>query len=144
MSEHVDVDAAVAEIKAKSDQVRTALAGICGLGTAGNGAITATVDSAGHLRDLKLTPDALRFGGRLASLIIQATALAEKDAATKAEVVMRPLTSDRRVADGMRTVRATLQQGQQQRRSQQPMTDQEIQAADDAYFEQRNRDGWTS
>lgn len=72
MSEPVDLDATVAEIKAKSDQVRTALASIRGHGTTGNGTITATVDSAGHLRDLKLTPDALRFGNRLAALIVEA------------------------------------------------------------------------
>ncbi|WP_280456021.1 YbaB/EbfC family nucleoid-associated protein [Nocardia brasiliensis] len=143
MSEPVDVDAAVAEIKAKSDQVRTALASIRGVGIAGNGAITATVDSAGHLRDLKLTPEAFRFGNRLAAMILQATAAAEKDAAAKAKTAMRPLTSDHRVEAGVRTARAVFGQGQSRRAAPRTMTEEEIQAADDAYFEQRNRHGWT-
>ncbi|WP_405160790.1 YbaB/EbfC family nucleoid-associated protein [Nocardia sp. NBC_01499] len=141
MSEYVDVDAALAEIKTKTLKVQKALASIRGTGTAGNGTITAIVDSAGHLRDLKLSPDALRFGSRLPGMIVQATAAAEKDAAAKANAAMRPLTSDHRVEAGMQTIRETL--GQAPPPSPRPMTDEEIQAADDAYFEQRNQHGWT-
>ncbi|MFG1796656.1 YbaB/EbfC family nucleoid-associated protein [Nocardia sp. NPDC049149] len=143
MSEHVDVDAALAEIKAKSDQVSTALAGIRGVGIAGNGAITATVDSAGHLRDLKLTKEAFRSGNRLAAMILQATAAAEKDAAAKAKTAMRPLANDHRVLAGVRTARAVFGQSQPRRVVPGTMTKEQIQAADDAYFEQRNRNGWT-
>ncbi|MEV2226823.1 YbaB/EbfC family nucleoid-associated protein [Nocardia vinacea] len=60
MNDNPDLDAAIVEIKAKTSQVQAAIAKIRGTGTAGNGAITAIVDSAGHLRDLKLTRDATR------------------------------------------------------------------------------------
>ncbi|MFI6999329.1 hypothetical protein [Nocardia sp. NPDC050175] len=105
--------------------------------------MVAVVDSAGHLRDLKLAQQALQHGSRLASMIVHATALAEKDAAAKAEAAMRPLTSDHRVEAGIRTVRAVFGPGRPACAVPGPMTDAEIQAADDACFEQRNRQGWT-
>ncbi|WP_433664718.1 YbaB/EbfC family nucleoid-associated protein [Nocardia sp. CA-128927] len=141
MSEHTDFDAAVEEIKSKAHQVRSALARVRGKGTAGNGAVTAIVDSNGRLRDLRLSREALRYGDRLAELILQATADAETDAATKAQQATRPLTDDHRVQAGLATVTGIIEEPASAPR--QPMSEDEIRAADDAYFERLNR-GWTS
>ncbi|MGW4326000.1 YbaB/EbfC family nucleoid-associated protein [Nocardia sp. NPDC004573] len=142
MSEPPDLDATLEEMKNKASQVKSALSRIRGIGTAGNGAITAIVDSAGHLRDLNLTRDAHRWGDRLASLILQATTAAERDAATKAEKAMRPLIHDERVEAGIKTIRETFGQAESRTKPTRPMTEDEIQAADDAYFERMNRQGW--
>ncbi|MGY5309182.1 YbaB/EbfC family nucleoid-associated protein [Nocardia gipuzkoensis] len=142
MSEPPDLDATLEEMKTRANQVKSALSRIRGIGIAGNGAITAIVDSAGHLRDLKLTRDAHRWGDRLASLILQATAAAEKDAAAKAEKVMGPLIHDERVEAGIKTIRETFGQAEPRTKPPTPMTEEEIQAADDAYFERMNRQGW--
>ncbi|MGY2126392.1 YbaB/EbfC family nucleoid-associated protein [Nocardia gipuzkoensis] len=142
MSEAPDLDAAIEEMKAKASVVKTALDRIRGTGTAGNGTVTAIVDSAGHLRDLKLTRDAHRWGDRLASLILQATAIAEQDAAAKAEKAMHPLIHDERVEAGIKTIREAFGQAEPRPKPPRPMTEEEIQAADDAYFERMNRQGW--
>ncbi|MBF6302992.1 YbaB/EbfC family nucleoid-associated protein [Nocardia amamiensis] len=142
MSEPSDLDATLEEMKTKASQVKSALGRVRGTGTAGNGTVTAIVDSAGHLRDLELTRDALRWGDRLASLILQATAAAEKDAAAKAEQAMHPLIHDERVEAGIKTIRETFGQAEPRTKPPRPMTEEEIQAADDAYFERMNRQGW--
>lgn len=144
MNDNLDLDAAIAEIKVKTSQVQATIAKIRGTGTAGNGTITAIVDSAGHLRDLKLTRDATRWGDRLASMILQATADAERDAAAKVQKAMRPLTHDPRFQAGAEAIREAF--GQVDPVSQLPkaMTEDEIQAADDAYFERMNQRGWST
>ena len=141
MTDHPDLDASIEEIQAKANRVKAELKKITGSGTAANGTITATVDSAGHLRDLKLPANTTRLGSKLPRLILEATAAAEKDARQKTTQAMRPLTDDHRVENGLRTIRETLgtESPPQQRR---PMTEEEIQAADDAYFERMNRGGW--
>src|SRR5689334_21213251 len=100
MSETPDLDATIEEMKTKTARVKAELAAITGTGSAANGTVIATVDSAGHLRDLKLPRDTARLGTQLAPLILQATAQAENDARQKAATALRPLTSDDRVAAG--------------------------------------------
>ncbi|BCK56217.1 YbaB/EbfC family nucleoid-associated protein [Nocardia wallacei] len=142
MSEYPDVDAGLAEVQAKAARVQANLKKIRGTGTAANGTIVATVDSAGHLRGLTLPPNTTRFGSQLSLLILEATAAAEKDAARKSAHAVRPLTADDRVQAGLTAIRATL--NQHDRVTQQPraLTEDEIQAADDAYFEKMNGNGW--
>lgn len=135
MSGDPDYDAAIDEIRAKANKVQAAMAKVRGTGTAENGAISATVDAAGHLRDLKLPRDAHRLGDRLAGLILEAAANAERDAATKSAAAMLPLTEDIRVVEGLQSVRETF--GQPARPTS-PLTDAEIEAADDAYFARLN------
>ncbi|MBF6150216.1 YbaB/EbfC family nucleoid-associated protein [Nocardia nova] len=142
MSENPDLDATLQEMKTKAAQVKTALATITGIGTAANGAIVATVDAAGHLRDLKLPRDTARLGPQLATLILQATAEAENDAHHKSAAAVRPLTSDDRVASGLKTIRETLGAADSDSTPHRVITEEEIQAADDAYFERMNRGGW--
>ncbi|WP_063007187.1 YbaB/EbfC family nucleoid-associated protein [Nocardia kruczakiae] len=143
MSEEPDLDATIEEMKTKTAQVKAELAKITGTGTAANGTIIATVDSAGHLRDLTLPRDTARLGTQLAQLILQAAAQAENDARQKAAAALRPFTTDDRVASGLKTIRETLGTPDPQPQPRRPMTEDEIQAADDAYFERMNRRGWT-
>ncbi|WP_024803056.1 YbaB/EbfC family nucleoid-associated protein [Nocardia sp. BMG51109] len=142
MSEYPDLDASIADIQNKAARVKADLAAIRGTGTAANGTITAVVDSAGHLRALTLPANTTRLGNQLSRLILEATAAAEKDARHKSTQAMRPLTSDHRVENGLRTIRETFDP-RQTRQHDRPMTEEEIQAADDAYFERMNRGGWT-
>ncbi|WP_280317638.1 YbaB/EbfC family nucleoid-associated protein [Nocardia wallacei] len=142
MTEHSDLDASIEEMRAKASRVQTELKKIRGTGTAANGTITATVDSAGHLRDLKLPANPGRLGPRLASLILQATRAAETDAAQQAARAMRPLTSDDRVQAGLKVIQETLDERRQAAQRARPMTEAEVLAADDAYFERMNRLGW--
>lgn len=141
MSEPTEIDSTLAEIRAKADRVRTAMVKIRGVGRAANGTIVATVDAAGRLRDLHLPRDVSRLGPRLADLILEATTAAERDAATKAAKATQPLTRDPRVRAGLEGIRETIH-GTPQPAKTKPMTEQEIQAADDAYFERMNRRGW--
>lgn len=135
MSADPEYDAAVDEIRAKANKVAAAMAKVRGVGTAGNGAIRATVDAAGHLRGLELPRDAHRHGDRLAGLILEAAAAAEQDAATKSAAAMLPLTEDSRVVEGMESVRETFGKPTP---AVTPMTAAEIEAADDAYFARLN------
>lgn len=135
MSADPEYDAAIDEIRTKANKVQATLAKVRGSGTAGNGAISATVDAAGHLRDLKLPRDAHRLGDRLACLILEAAANAERDAATKSAAAMLPLTNDSRVVEGLKSVRETFGTPPQ---STTPLTDAEVEAADDAYFARLN------
>ncbi|MQY22291.1 YbaB/EbfC family nucleoid-associated protein [Nocardia macrotermitis] len=141
MSDLTDVDAALADIRAKADLVRTTMAKIQGVGKAANGTIVATVDAAGHLRDLHLPRDTSRLGTQLAQLILEATAAAERDAAKQAAAATRPLTSDPRVQAGLEAIRETFPSTDEPAKRK-PMTEAEIQAADDAYFERMNGTGW--
>lgn len=142
MSDDPDIDAAMEEMKTKAAQVQAALSKIRGTGTAGNGVVTAIVDSGGHLRDLKLGRGAVQYGDKLAGMILRATAAAERDAEAKAQVAMRPLTQDQRVEGGLRTIRETFGQDQPPPSAVNAMTEEEIQAADDEYFERMNQQGW--
>lgn len=141
MSEYPDVDAGLAEVQAKAARVQANLKKIRGTGTAANGTIVATVDSAGHLRGLTLPPNTTRFGSQLSLLILEATAAAEKDAARKSAHAVRP-SPQTTVSRLTTAIRATL--NQHDRVTQQPraLTEDEIQAADDAYFEKMNGNGW--
>ncbi|WP_067665907.1 YbaB/EbfC family nucleoid-associated protein [Nocardia miyunensis] len=141
MSDSTEIDTTLAEIRAKADRVRAAMAKIRGVGRAGNGTIFATVDAAGRLRDLHLPRDVSRLGPRLADLILEATTAAERDAAKQAAAATQPLTGDPRVRTGIEAVRETIT-GTPRPAKTKPMTEQEIQAADDAYFERMNRTGW--
>ncbi|WP_083885532.1 YbaB/EbfC family nucleoid-associated protein [Nocardia thailandica] len=85
-----EFDRTIAEIRVKATQVQQVLQQVTGIGTAANGRVTATVDAAGRLRDLRLTPAAYRHRDRLPTLILQATASAEDDAARKAEACAAP------------------------------------------------------
>jgi DNA-binding protein YbaB len=138
-----DLDSTIEEMQTRVAKIRSALARIRGTGTAAHGTITATVDASGHLRDLQLPRDAHRWGDKLAQLILNATTAAEHDAATKVDKLMQPLVHDERVKAGMTAILETFDRPGTPHATT-TMSEAEIQAADDAYFERMNREGWTN
>ncbi|MVU81037.1 hypothetical protein GPX89_27790 [Nocardia sp. ET3-3] len=134
-----DLDATLTEIHARAAKVQAELTRIRGTGTAANGTITAIVDSGGRLRDLKLPTNVARLGTELSDLILQATAAAEEDAQNQAAQALRPLTSDERVQNGLNAIRKDLKTLNS---APKPRTEEEFQAADDAYYQRMNRNGW--
>jgi len=141
MTTDPEFDRTIADIRAKAEQVHHALRRITGTGTAGEGTVTAVVDAAGHLRDLRLTPAAYRHGDRLPGLILKATAAAENDAARQTHAAQQPLLQDPLLAEGIRAMDETLGL-HTPAVAETPMSADEITAADDAYFERMNQQGW--
>ncbi|WP_039804519.1 YbaB/EbfC family nucleoid-associated protein [Nocardia araoensis] len=141
MNQPPELDTTIAEMQTRVTKIRSVLAHIRGTGTAANGTITAIIDASGHLRDLKLPRDAHRWGDKLAQLILHATAAAERDAATKVDKAMQPLLRGERVKAGIEAIRETFAQVGPPLNATTAMTEEEVQAADDAYFERLNRRG---
>ncbi|MGW5456996.1 YbaB/EbfC family nucleoid-associated protein [Nocardia sp. NPDC003979] len=142
MTDEHDIDAALVDIRRKTNSIQEALRTIVGTGTAGNGAITAIVDASGRLRDLKLGRSAFQLGSQLPEAILRAAAAAEKDAAIQTERAIQPLVSDERITVGMKAIQETFEAVDRRAAPQRAMTDEEVQAADDAYFERMNSRGW--
>jgi DNA-binding protein YbaB len=60
-----------------------------------NSELSATVDAHGHVRDIRLTPQALHLGeSRLAQLLTETLQRAQTDAARQVEQAWKPHTSD--------------------------------------------------
>ncbi|MBU3063126.1 YbaB/EbfC family nucleoid-associated protein [Nocardia sp. NEAU-G5] len=136
--------AALAGMQQKVDVVRAALRRIKVRASSRNGELGVTVDAQGHVRDIHLTAQALRLGeNRLAQVLLETIQRAEADAARQAVEAARPLTDDRLIAEAVKEARhMTTGKSSAGPPARQPMTEEEIQAADDAYFERLNR-GWT-
>ncbi|MGF6884853.1 DNA-binding protein YbaB [Nocardia sp. GAS34] len=137
--------AALAEVQQKVDAVRSALRRIKVRASSRNGELGVTVNAQGHVRDIHLTAQALRLGeNRLAQVLLETIRRAEKDARQQAAEAARPLTGDPRIADTIQEARRmTTTQTSGKSPARQAMTEEEIQTADDAYFERLNR-GWTN
>ncbi|MGF6889527.1 DNA-binding protein YbaB [Nocardia sp. GAS34] len=136
--------AAVADVQQKVDTVRSALRRIKVRATSRNGELGVTVNAQGHVRDIQLTAQALRLGeNRLSQMLLEAIQRAEKDEKQQAADAARPLTGDRLIAETMQEARrmTTGQASGSKSSARQAMTEEEIQAADDAYFERLNC-GW--
>ncbi|WP_067682357.1 YbaB/EbfC family nucleoid-associated protein [Nocardia miyunensis] len=136
--------AALAEMQRKVNEVHAALARIRVRASSRNGELGVTVDAQGHVQDIRLTARALGLGEkRLAHVLLETIQHAEADAARQAGEAARPLTGDPRIAATMTEARRMITGGAEGKRPPpRAMTEQEIQAADDAYFERMNRRGW--
>ncbi|WP_442941393.1 YbaB/EbfC family nucleoid-associated protein [Nocardia sp. NBC_00403] len=126
----------------KAAVARASLELVRGRGTSANGSVTATVDSAGRLRDLNFTAVAYKSGTQLPKLVLEATRNAERDALKQTREIMRPITSDSRVQASLAAAREVVGNAAAPAPAQHRMTEEEIQAADDAYFERMNERGW--
>ncbi|MBU3066401.1 YbaB/EbfC family nucleoid-associated protein [Nocardia sp. NEAU-G5] len=135
--------AALAGVQQKVDVVRAALCRIKVRASSRNGELGVTVNAQGHVRDIHLTAQALRLGEtRLAQVLLETIQRAEADAARQAADAARPLTDDRLISETMEEARRmTTGKSSAEPPTRRPMSEQEIQAADDAYFERLNR-GW--
>lgn len=137
--------AAMADMQRKVDAVQAAIGRISVRASSRNGELGVTVDAQGHVRDVHLTAQALRLGeNRLAQVLLETIQHAETDAARQAAKAARPLTGDPAIAEAIKEVRRmTADRSDAGAASaRRAMTEAEIQAADDAYFERMNRRGW--
>lgn len=135
---------ALADMQRKIDAVQDAVARIRVRATSRGGELGVTVDAQGHVQDIQLTTRALQLGEkRLAQVLMDTIQQAEADAARQARKAARPLTGDPRIAETMKDLRR-MTTGQTDLEPPPPrvMTEEQIQAADDAYFERMNRRGW--
>jgi DNA-binding protein YbaB len=95
-------------MKEKAAVVSAALAKVKGTGTSPGGAVTVTVDAAGHLRDIRISSSAYRSPNRIPGFILQATAAAEAVAESQAAQIMQPITSDPRLRNARTSIRQLL------------------------------------
>ncbi|MFI5781463.1 hypothetical protein [Nocardia sp. NPDC051570] len=97
------------------------------------------IDASGDITDLQIAPAAMRWSsGQLSQALIDCHQKARADAKAKAERLID--TADPRIREQLRQAReASTGPEPEHHRSR---TEEEIQAADDAYFERMNRHGW--
>ncbi len=136
--------ASLADMQRKVDAVRSALGRVSVRASSRNGELGVTVDAQGHVQNIRLTAQALRLGEkRLGQVLLETIQQAEADAAREAAKAAKPLTGDRLIAETMKEARRMATgRSAAEPQARRPMTEEEIQAADDAYFERLNR-GWT-
>lgn len=131
--------AVLADVQQKVDTVRAAMRRITVRTSSRNGELSVTVNAQGHVRDIHLTAKALRLGeSQLAQVLLEAIQRAEKDARQQAVSAARPLTGDRLIAETMQEARRMTTGQSAANPLRRAKTEEEIQAADDAYFERQN------
>lgn len=134
MNDYPDIPDTVRKIQTTAKQIQEKLASIRGTGTNGSQAVTVVVDASGRLKDVTLTNAALSRPLQLPTLILEAAAAAESDAARKVSEAMHPLTSDTRIGPAIDAFRQEF--GGEDEHTQ-PQS-----ANDEAYFQDASANGW--
>ncbi|WP_435593872.1 hypothetical protein [Nocardia sp. bgisy118] len=134
------LEANLTEIRRNTAQFGKAVAAV--RGRAEMPGLAIEVDSQGTITDLRITPGAMRWTNtQLAKAITDTHRRARDDATAKTDRLLQ--TADpriRRAAEQLRGEPAPTPSPADSR----PMSEEEIQAADDAYFERHNREGWNA
>ncbi|MGO4613056.1 hypothetical protein AB4305_03770 [Nocardia sp. 2YAB30] len=127
----------LAEIRRTGQQLATAAAAIRGRGEVRG--ITVEVDMQGDITNLQIAPGAMRWSStQLTAALLDGHRRARADAAAKAEKLLR--TTDPRIRQQSQELKDELAKAQPAPRR--PLTEHEVQEADDRYFERMN--GWTT
>ncbi|WP_186626582.1 YbaB/EbfC family nucleoid-associated protein [Rhodococcus sp. BP22] len=135
MNDYPDFPDTVREIQTTAKQIQEKLVSIRGTGsTTGSQAVTVVVDASGRLKDITLTNAALSRPRQLPTLILEAAAAAESDAACKVDDALRPLTSDTRIGPAMDAFRQEFGAEDEHTPPQS--------ANDEAYFQDASANGW--
>ncbi|WP_083863543.1 YbaB/EbfC family nucleoid-associated protein [Nocardia exalbida] len=101
--------------------------------------VTIEVNVKGDITSLHIAPGAMRWSStQLTNTLMECHQKAQADAAAKAKRVAHPV--DPRIKAQLQQLRNVTEAEPTERRP--AMTEAEIQAADDAYFERMNRQGW--
>ncbi|MFD0360091.1 YbaB/EbfC family nucleoid-associated protein [Nocardia sp. GCM10030253] len=101
--------------------------------------VTIEVSANGDITSLQIAPGAMRWtSAQLTSALLDCHRRARADAAAKTEQIIR--NADSRLRNPMQELLGKAEAAVTEPR--QPMTEEEIQAADDAYFDRMNRRGW--
>ncbi|WP_435593876.1 hypothetical protein [Nocardia sp. bgisy118] len=134
------LEANLTEIRRNTAQLGKAVAAVRGRSQIPGLAVE--VDAHGTITDLRITPGAMRWTNtQLAKAITDTHRRARADATAKTDRLLQ--TADPRIrhaAEQLRSEPTPTPSPADPR----PMSEKEIQAADDAYFEQRNREGWNA
>lgn len=134
MNDYPDLPDTVRRIQTTAKQIRQELASIQGTGTTASHEVTVVVDASGRLKNVTLGKAALSRPRQLPTLILEAAAAAESDAARKVIDLMHPLTSDTRIGPAMEAFRQDF--GVEETHSlPEP-------ANDEAYFQDAGTNGW--
>jgi len=119
-------------IRDKATTVRKAMAAIVVRVPSCGGELEVSVDAAGRTTDIQLTPKAMKLGERrLAQVLLETLARAQRRAQREAANAATPLTSDKRVADTMAKIRAVIDSDRKPAAERRRMTPEE---RDDDYF----------
>ncbi|MFG1793986.1 hypothetical protein [Nocardia sp. NPDC049149] len=128
----------LAEIRSSTAKLTKAAAAVRGRSEVRG--ISIEVDTTGDITSLNIAPGVMRWpSGQLTNALIECHRRARADAADKAEKLLR--TVDPRIRIGMQELRGRPKPDTATAPGARPMTEGEIQAADDEYFERLNR-GW--
>lgn len=128
----------LAEIRRQGDRLRKAATAIRGRGEARG--VVVEVNAAGDITNLQIAPGVMRWSSaQLTSTLLDCHRQARTDAAAETERLLQ--RADPRLSSQIRELTNEAASVPSRAGSGQPMTDDEIQAADDAYFERLNR-GW--
>ncbi|RDI59034.1 YbaB/EbfC family nucleoid-associated protein [Nocardia pseudobrasiliensis] len=123
------------EIRRISQQLTKAAASIRGRGETRGVAVE--INASGDITDLQIAPAAMRWSSsQLSQAIVECHRQARAEVKAETERLLR--TTDPRIRDHILQARDTSAGPEHKTR---PRTEEEIQAADDAYFERMNR-GW--
>ncbi|MFI2477822.1 YbaB/EbfC family nucleoid-associated protein [Nocardia xishanensis] len=134
------LEAALAEIRYNTAQLKKAVESV--RGTAQISGVAVEVDADGAITELRITPGAMRWSNtQLAKAITDVHQRARADATARTDRILNE--TNPRLRGAIQQLRVEPNPGQAQR-SAPPMSEEEIQAADDAYYERRNREGWNS
>ncbi|MGY2121329.1 YbaB/EbfC family nucleoid-associated protein [Nocardia gipuzkoensis] len=130
----------LAEIRRNSQQAAQAIQAVRGRGETRG--ITIEVNANGDITTLHIAPGAMKWSNtQLTNALLDCHRQAQSDAAIKVRKAAQ--TIDPRINAQLQQLRnfATTEPTQP---PQQPMTEEEIQVADDAYFERMHRHGWST
>ncbi|MFI5776011.1 hypothetical protein [Nocardia sp. NPDC051570] len=128
----------VAEIRRNGQQLAQAASAVRGLSEIRG--VLVEVDASGDITSLQIAPGAMRWTPtQLTSAILDCHRKARADAKTKVEGLVRK--ADPRIRGQLLAARDVSASPEHQP-APQSRTEEEIQAADDAYFERMNRLGW--
>ncbi|QIS18546.1 hypothetical protein F6W96_09835 [Nocardia terpenica] len=126
----------IAEIRRNGEDLANAVAAVRGRGMMQN--VLIEVDADGDITNLQISPAAMRWtSAQLTSVILDCHRKARADASAKVVRIARK--ADPRISRQLQQLHGASEASQPERR---PMTEAEIQAADDEYFERMNRLGW--
>lgn len=128
----------LAEIRSSTAKLTKAVAAVRGRSEVRG--ISIEVDTTGDISSLNIAPGVMRWPStQLATALIDCHRRARADAADRAEKLLR--TVDPRIRMGMQELRGKPKPDTSTASRARPMTEGEIQAADDAYFERLNGPG---
>ncbi|WP_327097351.1 YbaB/EbfC family nucleoid-associated protein [Nocardia vinacea] len=124
------------EIRSNSQQLAAAIAVVRGRSEARG--VLVEVDADGDLTDLQIAPGAMHSpGSQLAAVLRDCHRKARADAKAKVKHLVNK--ADPRIRDQLERLGGEQKTPDEQR---EPKSEDEIQAADDAYFERMNQQGW--